>query len=124
MALAYAEEEALDDPSFTVGNRIAKRRRDLGLDQENLAAAVQVSRQLISKWERNKSLPDVKQAELLAKALECSFGWLCAIPLRSRCFMTDPLLTSLPLTPEAQLELLDNVRNGWGDRPHLTLVES
>lgn len=93
MALAHVEAHpAFDDPDFTVGNRIAKRRRDLGIDQETLAREVGVSRPLVSKWERDKSLPDVDQARKLAQTLQCSFGWLCGVDARSRCFAQLTLL--------------------------------
>lgn len=85
MSTATALDAPGLDPAFTMGNRIAKRRRDLDLDQSELAAHVGVSRPLISKWERDISIPDVQQARALAQALECSFGWLCGVDARSRC---------------------------------------
>jgi transcriptional regulator with XRE-family HTH domain len=75
----------IGDPAFSLGDRIAKRRHDLDLDQEDVAAYVKVSRPLVSKWERDLSVPNVKQARLLAEVLDCSFGWLCGVPTRSRC---------------------------------------
>ena len=81
-ALDYTTSDT--DPAFTIGDRLRKRRLELGLDQEQLGPMVGVSRQLVSKWERNKSLPDVAQAQRLADVLNCSFGWLCGVPLRSR----------------------------------------
>jgi transcriptional regulator with XRE-family HTH domain len=85
MSTATALDEVGHDPAFTMGNRIAKRRKDLGLDQAELAALVGVSRPLVSKWERDISVPDVVQAVRLAQVLECSFGWLCGVDARSRC---------------------------------------
>lgn len=85
MSTAAVLDAAGLDPAFTMGDRIAKRRRDLDLDQKELALLVGVSRPLISKWERDVSLPDVAQAIRLAQVLECSFGWLCGVDARSRC---------------------------------------
>lgn len=85
MSTAAALDYAGSDPAFTMGNRIAKRRKDLGIDQAQLASAVGVSRPLISKWERDISVPDVRQAVRLSEELECSFGWLCGVDARSRC---------------------------------------
>jgi len=86
MSTTAALDYSSADPTFTMGNRIAKRRRDLGLDQSRLASLVGVSRPLISKWERDVSIPDVVQALRLSQALDCSFGWLCGVDPRSRWF--------------------------------------
>lgn len=74
-----------DDPGFTIGDRIRTLRKHRGLDQEGVALHVGVSRQLVSKWERDVSIPDVEQAKMLADFLDCSFGWLCGVDARSRC---------------------------------------
>lgn len=85
MSTATALDYTGADPVFTMGDRIAKRRHDKGLDQAALAELVGVSRPLISKWERDVSIPDVMQAKRLSYALDCSFGWLCGVDARSRC---------------------------------------
>lgn len=100
MSTAAALDYAGNDPAFTMGNRIAKRRRDLDLDQQDLATTIGVSRPLISKWERDVSVPDVPQAVRLAQVLECSFGWLCGVDARSRC-------SSLPPMSEAMADGID-----------------
>lgn len=55
---------------MTMGQRIAQRRRQLGLSQEALADAVGVSRQAVSKWELDEAQPDATKIVLLAKTLE------------------------------------------------------
>lgn len=55
---------------MTMGQRIAKRRKQLGLSQEALADAVGVSRQAVSKWELDEAQPDAAKIVLLAKTLE------------------------------------------------------
>lgn len=89
MSTTAALDYTGSDPAFTMGNRIAKRRRDLGYQQGELALRVGVSRPLISKWERDVSIPDVEQAKQLARVLDCSFGWLCGVDPRSRCSSTN-----------------------------------
>lgn len=95
MSTTTAAIDVSADPAFTLGDRIAKRRRDLGLDQSDVAEALGVSRPLVSKWERNASIPDVEQAKQLAVYLDCSFGWLCGVDPRSRCFDPSPLVDGL-----------------------------
>ena len=43
----------------TIGARIAKRRKDLGMTQEDLAGKLGVSAQAVSKWENDVSGPDI-----------------------------------------------------------------
>lgn len=44
---------------MTLGNRIAALRADLGLSQGDLAEKMGVSRQSVSKWETDASVPDI-----------------------------------------------------------------
>ena len=50
-----------------LGERIASLRKDLTLSQEALAEQVGVSRQAISKWEREEALPDIYNLATLAE---------------------------------------------------------
>lgn len=81
-----AEELVLSDPELSLGERFALARRRAGYDQQQMADALGVSRPLVSKWERGKSVPDVNQAAKWAEVTDHSFGWLSGVPLRSRCF--------------------------------------
>ena len=54
---------------MTLGERIYSLRKARGLSQEELADAVGVSRQAVSKWELGESQPEVDKAVLLAQAL-------------------------------------------------------
>lgn len=52
-----------------IGNRIYELRRSANLSQEQLAEKIDVSRQTISNWENNQTVPDLYQASSLAQAL-------------------------------------------------------
>ena len=56
----------------TIGSRIAKRRKDKGMTQEDLAVKLGVSPQAVSKWENDVSCPDISLLPLLVKALDMS----------------------------------------------------
>lgn len=43
---------------MTIGDRLLKLRRERNLSQEDLANDLDVSRQTVSKWETNQSIPD------------------------------------------------------------------
>lgn len=45
---------------MTIGQRIAQRRKALGLSQEQLGAQLGVSRQAIYKWESDAALPEIE----------------------------------------------------------------
>lgn len=50
-------------------NRVAERREELGMSQEELAAASKVSRQTISDIERGAHIPRLDTAMMIAVAL-------------------------------------------------------
>lgn len=50
-----------------IAERLAKRRREAGYSQENLAEQLGVSRQAVSKWERSESSPDTDNLIALAQ---------------------------------------------------------
>lgn len=54
----------------TIGSRIAARRREKGMSQENLAEKLGVSSQAVSKWENDASCPDISLLPALAKLLD------------------------------------------------------
>ncbi|WP_122643661.1 helix-turn-helix transcriptional regulator [Luxibacter massiliensis] len=51
---------------MTFGEKIQKLRKEAGLSQEELSYQLGVSRQAISKWERDETLPDICQSKKLA----------------------------------------------------------
>ena len=53
----------------TIGKRIAALRREKGLKQEDIAQALDVSSQAVSKWENDQSCPDISLLPKLAKLL-------------------------------------------------------
>ena len=56
----------------TIGSRIASKRKALGMTQEDLAKALGVSSQAVSKWENDLSCPDISLLPQLAKVLNCT----------------------------------------------------
>ena len=56
----------------TIGKRIASLRKEKGLTQEDLAAALGVSGQAVSKWENDQTCPDISLLPQLAKLLGIS----------------------------------------------------
>jgi len=52
-----------------VGQVIHNKRKELSLTQEDLAQKVHVTRQAVSNWERNKTVPDDSMIAVLAENL-------------------------------------------------------
>jgi len=61
-----------------LGNRIRTRREKLGLKQQDIANALDLSPQAVSKWERGENAPDVTALKPLARLLGVSIDWLLA----------------------------------------------
>lgn len=51
---------------MSLGNNLFQARKKKGLSQEAVAEKLGVSRQTISKWETDETLPDIRQAKSLA----------------------------------------------------------
>lgn len=56
----------------TLGKRIGMLRRQKGLKQEELAAALGISPQAVSKWENDQTCPDISLLPKLARLLGIS----------------------------------------------------
>lgn len=61
---------------MTMGQRIAQRRKLLGLTQEGLGEQLGVSRQAISKWEADAATPEIDKLIAMSKLFSVSVGWL------------------------------------------------
>lgn len=59
-----------------IGEKITKLRKEQNLTQEQLADILKVSRQSVSKWERNVAYPDTEKLIRISKIFECSLDYL------------------------------------------------
>ena len=64
---------------MTVGQRIAQKRKELGLSQESLGEQLGVSRQAIYKWESDAALPEVEKLVALSRIFSVPVGWLLGV---------------------------------------------
>ena len=64
---------------MTLGQRIAQKRKELGLSQEGLGEQLGVSRQAIYKWESDASLPEIDKLITLSRIFSVSVGWLLGV---------------------------------------------
>ena len=61
---------------MTLGERIANLRKDCGYSQEYIAESLGVSRQAVSKWEKDLSSPDTEKLIKLSELLNTSVQFL------------------------------------------------
>lgn len=62
-----------------LGERISILRKERGLSQEKLGELVGVSRQAVSKWESDQTVPDVENCVAISRALGVTLGSLLAL---------------------------------------------
>ena len=67
-----------------IGNQIKNRRKTKGVTQEQLAAAVSVTTQAVSKWETGIALPDIALVPALADYFRVSIDELFGYDKRER----------------------------------------
>ena len=62
--------------NMTLGEKIAKQRKELNYTQEQLSDILGVSRQSISKWESDIAYPETEKLIELGKIFDCSMDYL------------------------------------------------
>ena len=75
---------------MTIGQRIAQKRKELGLSQEALGDQMGVSRQAIYKWESDATLPEIEKMVVLSKLFGVSVGWLLGVEEEASSQQTEP----------------------------------
>ena len=60
----------------TLGQRIAQRRKGLGLSQEAFGEKLGVSRQAASKWESDAAVPEIEKLITMSRLFGVSVDWL------------------------------------------------
>lgn len=64
---------------MTIGQRIAECRKKQGLSQEALGERLGLSRQAVSKWEADGTLPEIDKLIALSRLFGVSVGWLLGV---------------------------------------------
>lgn len=61
---------------MTLGRRIWKARKRLGLSQGEIGEAFGISSQAVSQWEADKEIPELRRLSTLRKILKVNYSWL------------------------------------------------
>ena len=68
--------EKMTEGRIRLGQEILRRRKAMGMTQEELASRMGVSRQSVAKWETGQSSPDIDRLALLRDVLQTSLDEL------------------------------------------------
>lgn len=90
---------------MTIGQRIAQKRKELGLSQEALGEQLGVSRQSIYKWESDSSLPEIEKLIALSSIFNVPVGWLLGTE-------TQPAESGNELS-ETQMKMVREIVDGY-----------
>ena len=100
---------------LTTGQRIAQCRKQLSLSQEALGEKVGVSRQAISKWEADATLPDIDKLIALSRLFSVRVGWLLGVEEQP-----EPQPESPQITEELLLKIEEIVRRSQPEKKRLS----
>jgi len=96
--------------NMSLGNRLFHARKKRGLSQEEVAEKLGVSRQTVSKWETDETLPDIRQAKKMALLYNLSLDELIAFDVDQQ-----EIQEAIDRTSEELEEKIDWTR-AWGRR--------
>lgn len=97
---------------MTTGQRVAQKRKELGLSQEALGERLGVSRQSIYKWESDSALPEIEKLVTLSRLFSVSVGWLLGVE-------EEPAPEKTELT-EAQMKIVEELAARYAPKPRLS----
>ena len=94
--------------NMTIGQRIARKRREINLSQEALGERLGVSRQSVYKWESDGALPEVDKLVAMSRLFGVSVGWLLGAEEEPGADRPQPGTAEAPLT-EGQLKVVEEI---------------
>ena len=74
--LLISGQQTLEVERMTIADRIQSLRKSKGMSQEELADAVGVSRQAVSKWESEQATPDLDKVVIMSDIFEVTTDYL------------------------------------------------
>lgn len=95
---------------MSLGSSLCRARKKTGLSQEAVAEKLGVSRQTISKWETDETLPDIRQSKHLAALYKLSLDALIDFDLD-----VQEVQEAIERTSDAVTEKIDWTR-AWGKK--------
>jgi class 3 adenylate cyclase len=108
-----------------LGERIGAQRRKRGLRQADIARALQVSAQAVSKWERGQNAPDIGVLVGLSRLLGVSVEWLLGgTAAETDTFDGTVFCTALDGFARRAAELAPQAVATWANSLHVPVTEA
>lgn len=108
-----------------LGARIKKRREARGLRQADLASALRVTPQAVSKWERGENAPDIVVLVPLSRLLDVTVEWLLGgSPVERETFEAIVMVTTVRGYAERSKTESPRVLAAWINGLHHTVTEA
>lgn len=85
-----------------LADKIIKGRKKLGMSQEELAEKMDVSRQAVSKWESNQSVPEIEKILQLSRLFGVTTDYLLKEEIETEEFIGDKRDSSAPAGESVQ----------------------
>ena len=99
---------------MNLGTNLYNARKKSGLSQEEVAEKLGVSRQTISKWETDETLPDIRQAKRLAGLYRLTVDWTKVWGKRYPVLTTYQQRVKISDYAGPLRELLDRLKREYG----------
>ncbi|MBI4827582.1 MAG: helix-turn-helix domain-containing protein [Nitrospinae bacterium] len=108
-----------------LGQRVRARREERGLTQADVARALQVSAQAVSKWERGENAPDIALLGQLARLLDTSVDWLLGLHGEARdVFEATVFVSSVAGYAARSRDVPPRELAAWANGLYYTLTET
>ena len=95
---------------MNLGNSLFQARKKSGLSQEDVAEKLGVSRQTVSKWETDETVPDIRQSKRMAVLYHLSLDGLINFDLDVK--QVQDAIDNTSAETEAKI----NWTNAWGKK--------
>lgn len=89
---------------MTLGEKIAKQRKELNYTQEQLADILGVSRQSVSKWESDIAYPETDKLIEIGKLFDCSMDYRLKENITEKSGATANVFTEKVLTDKNKMK--------------------
>ena len=98
---------------MSLGNNLFQARKKIGLSQETVAEKLGVSRQTVSKWETDETVPDIYQAKRLTKLYNLTLDELIEFDIDVK--EIEDIIKNTDEEKEAKV----NWTNAWSKKYHV-----
>lgn len=94
MILYFKQKKEVKLDTSNIGNKIKAKRQQLNMTQKDLAKAMNISNQLVSKWETGESVPSLDYLDQLCQTLKTDITYFVSAK-KTKQKNRNPLVTKI-----------------------------